>query len=286
MAFHTYLPDGPGRLASLFQTFLPWTGLASPVLLALAVIRRSRIAAVAAVLPAVTWACLFGQTLTDKSSTSGDLTVVSHNVDEENPDPQGTARSLAASGAHVLALQELSSKATPVYERELAARYPYHSVHLGIGLWSTYPLHDAQPVEIMPWTRAARATLDTPSGPVALFAAHLASVRVTPQAGFTTGRRNASAQRLAEAVRAEPLPRVIVVGDFNGTADDTALKPVTSQLRSAQREAGHGFGLTWPAAFPLVRIDQILVKGLEPVSSRTLPATGSDHLPTAASLRL
>lgn len=32
----------------------------------------------------------------------------------------------------------------------------------------------------------------------------------------------------------------------------------------------------------MARIDQIMVKGIEPVTSWTLPETGSDHLPVAA----
>ncbi|MEV7419956.1 endonuclease/exonuclease/phosphatase family protein [Streptomyces sp. NPDC089919] len=286
MALHAYLPDGPGNLGSLVQTFLPWAGLAVPALLAVALVRRCRVAAAAALLPAVVWGCLFGGVLADKGSGGGELTVVSHNVDEGNPDPARTARALAASGADLLALQELSAAARPVYERELAARYPYHSVHLGVGLWSRYPLGEVAPVEIMPWTRAVRAAVRTPKGPVAVYAVHLASVRVTPAAGFTTGRRNDSARKLAAALRSEPLPRVLVAGDFNGSTEDAALRPVTSQLRSAQREAGAGFGFTWPAAFPVVRIDQILTKGLTPVSAWTLPETGSDHRPVGASLRL
>ncbi|MFJ3903687.1 endonuclease/exonuclease/phosphatase family protein [Streptomyces sp. NPDC090025] len=285
MALHAWIPNGFGQLGSLFETFLPWAGLSVPVLLALAAVRRSRIAAVAVIAPAVVWGALFHGVLADKGSAGGDLTVVTHNVDEANPDPAGTARALARSGAHVLALEELSARSTPVYERELAAAYPYHSVHLGIGLWSTYPLRQVEPVPIMPWTRAVRATVDTPQGPVAVFAAHLASVRVTP-GGFATARRNEAGRNLAEAVRAEKLPRVIVMGDFNGAYEDTALGPLTSQLRSAHGEAGAGFGLTWPASFPLVRIDQILVRGVSPASAWSLPATSSDHLPVAASLRL
>ncbi|MFK4196876.1 endonuclease/exonuclease/phosphatase family protein [Streptomyces sp. NPDC033754] len=285
MALHARIPNGFGQLGSLFETFLPWAGLSVPVLLTFAAVRRSRIAAVAVIAPAVVWGSLFHGVVADKGSEGGDLIVVTHNVDEANPDPEGTARALARSGAHVLALEELSSKSTPAYERELAEAYPYHSVHLGIGLWSTYPLRRVEPVPIMPWTRAVRATVDTPQGPVAVFAAHLASVRVTPL-GFATARRNEAGRNLAEAVRAEQLPRVIVMGDFNGTKEDTALSPLTSQLRSAHGEAGAGFGLTWPASFPLVRIDQILVRGVGPASSWSLPATGSDHLPIAASLRL
>jgi vancomycin resistance protein VanJ len=34
----------------------------------------------------------------------------------------------------------------------------------------------------------------------------------------------------------------------------------------------------------VARIDQILVRGVEPESSWVLPATGSDHLPVAAGI--
>jgi vancomycin resistance protein VanJ len=46
--------------------------------------------------------------------------------------------------------------------------------------------------------------------------------------------------------------------------------------------AGDGFGFSWPAGFPMARIDQIMVKGIEPKSSWVLPATDSDHRPVAA----
>ncbi|MFD7288542.1 endonuclease/exonuclease/phosphatase family protein [Streptomyces sp. NPDC059863] len=105
------------------------------------------------------------------------------------------------------------------------------------------------------------------------------------------GRRpDGPAQRSGQEARrrrtAESLPRVVVVGDFNGTIDDTALRPLTAQLRSAQEAAGDGVRFSWPAAFPVAGIDQILVKGVTPVSARTLPRTGRDHLPVAAALRL
>ncbi|MEU3204910.1 endonuclease/exonuclease/phosphatase family protein [Streptomyces cyaneofuscatus] len=292
MALHAHLPNTALNLGSLFQTLLPWTGLAVPALLALAAVRRSRLAAIAVLAPALVWATLFGPTLTDKGKDKGTgtgatghgLTVLSHNVDEANPGPAGTARALAGAKADVLALVELSEESTPVYERELAAAYPHHAVLGGVGLWSRHRLTAVAEVEIMPWTRAMRATAATPGGPVAVYAAHLASVRVSG-AGFTTARRNEAARALASAVRAEHAPRVVVLGDFNGTYQDRALAPVTSQLRSAQREAGDGFGFTYPAGFPVVRIDDVLVKGMDPSASWTLPATGSDHRPVGATLR-
>jgi vancomycin resistance protein VanJ len=75
---------------------------------------------------------------------------------------------------------------------------------------------------------------------------------------------------------------VVLLGDLNGTMDDRAFDDITSQMRSAQDAAGDGFGFSWPASFPVVRFDQILVRGVEPDSSWVLPATGSDHLPVAA----
>ncbi|MFH9292301.1 endonuclease/exonuclease/phosphatase family protein [Streptomyces sp. NPDC017520] len=283
MALHAWVPNAGVNAGSLFQTLLPWTGLGVPLLLVLAAVRRSRAAAVAVLAPAVVWGTLFGGALTDKRSGGGGLTVVSHNVNEGNTDPAGTARALVGAGADVLALEELSDASVTVYSRELAAAYPHHAVIGGVGIWSRYPLADVKAVPIMPWTRALRATARTPDGPVAVYAAHLASVRVSA-AGFTTGRRNEAARELAAALRAEPAPRVVVLGDFNGTYLDGALAPVTSQLRSAQREAGDGLGFTWPAAFPVVRIDDVLVRGMTPRAAWTLPATGSDHLPVAATL--
>ncbi|MER7758184.1 endonuclease/exonuclease/phosphatase family protein [Streptomyces sp. NPDC097619] len=281
------VPNGFGHLGSLLQTVVPWLGLGVPAVLLLAAVRRAPVAAVAALVPTLVWCSLFGGTvLGDRTGGGGDLTVVSHNVHDANPDPTGTARALAASGAHVLALEELGPRTAPVYERALAGSYPYHAVEGTVGIWSKYPLREVRPVEIMPWTRALRATADTPQGELAVYVAHLASVRVSPGAGFLVERRNESAARLAEAVRAEPLPRVLLLGDFNGATGDSALAPLTDRFRSAQDEAGDGFGFTWPAAFPLVRIDQVLVRGVEPASAWTLPRTGSDHLPVAASLRL
>ncbi len=286
MALHGRVPNAVGNLGSLLQTLLPWTGLAVPVLLAPALLRRSRTAVAAALLPALVWAWLFAGDLTDRTGerAPGDLTVITHNVGADNRDPAGTARALAAAGADVLALEELP-RDPAVYLRELAHAYPHHTVRGGVGLWSRHRLTGVREVPIMPWTRAMRATVRAPGGPVAVYAAHLASVRVSPFHGFTTGRRDEAARLLADAVHAEPLSRVVVLGDLNGVHRDRALAPLTSGLRSAQRESGDGFGFTWPAGFPVVRIDEVLVRGLTPRAAWTLPATGSDHLPVAAALR-
>ncbi|MBP2402535.1 endonuclease/exonuclease/phosphatase family protein [Streptomyces syringium] len=285
MLFHSGLPNRVGNLGSLTETFLPWLGLGIPVLLVLAVLRRSATALVALLLPIVVWANLFGGLLSDKSGKGGNLTVVSHNVNAENLDAVGTARAVAASGADIVALEELSDASR--YERALAGTYKYHSVQGTVGVWSKYPLADARPVDIhMGWTRALRATVNTPQGPVAVYVAHLPSVRVKFNAGFTAGQRDNSAEALGQAIAREPVRKVVLLGDLNGTMNDRSLAPITSQLRSAQGAAGDGFGFSWPASFPMARIDQIMVRGMDPVSAWTLPETNSDHLPVAARVKI
>jgi len=300
MLLHAKIPNRIGNLGSLVETFLPWFGLLVPVLLAGALWRRSASAVVALLLPVTVWLNLFGAQLTDKSHPGGDLTVASHNVGAGNPDPAGTARDLAASGADVLALQEMTEQARGTYEKELATAYPHHTVRGTVGLWSKLPLSDTRPVDIktdagpladtkpvdvtMVYDRALRTTVATDQGPLVVYVAHLGSARVNPRAGFRTDSRDRGAQALGKAVAVDQNERVVLLGDLNGTMDDRAFADLTSELRSAQSAAGDGFGFTWPASFPVARIDQILVRGVEPESSWVLPATGSDHLPVAAGI--
>ncbi|WP_443054465.1 endonuclease/exonuclease/phosphatase family protein [Streptomyces sp. NBC_00334] len=300
MLLHAEIPNRIGSHGSLVETFLPWFGLFVPVLAAGALWRRSAAAVLALVLPVTVWLSLFGGLLADKSEPGGDLTVATHNVGADNPDPAGTARHLVASGVDVLALEEITAEDRTAYEKELAGAYPYHTVQGTVGLWSRLPLSHTRPVDIRtdygPLAdtkpadvqaadgRALRATVATDRGPLVVYVAHLGSVRLNPRAGFWTDSRDRNARALGDVLAADPSERVILLGDLNGSLDDRALAGITSQLHSTQDAAGDGFGFSWPATFPVARIDQILVRGLEPTGSWVLSATGSDHLPVAAGI--
>jgi vancomycin resistance protein VanJ len=258
MALHAKIPNRIGNLGSLVETFLPWFGVFVPVLLAGALWRRSASAVAALLLPVMVWLNLFGGLLGDRSHPGGDLTVVSQNVDAGNRDPAGTARDLAALGADVLALEEITPQALGTYERTLAEAYPYHAVQGTVGLWSRLPLSDTRPVHDgmdygplaatkpagveLASTRALRTTVATKQGPLAVYVAHLGSVRVNPRAGFSTAQRDRGVQALAEAVAAEGNERVVLLGDLNGTLDDRAFDGLTSRLRSAQEGPGTASG--------------------------------------------
>ncbi|MGW5562097.1 endonuclease/exonuclease/phosphatase family protein [Streptomyces tendae] len=298
MLLHAQITNRFGSLGSLVETFLPWFAVFIPVLAAGALWRRSVSAMIALVLPVTAWLSLFGGLLVDKSEPGGDLTVATHNVGADNPDPAGTAHDLVASEVDVLALEEITDEDRSVYEKELARTYPYHTVQGTVGLWSKLPLSGTRPVDIatdygpladtkpadvqLAGNRALRTTVTTDQGPLVVYVAHLGSVRLNPRAGFWTDSRDRNAQALGTVLAADRSERVMLLGDLNGTLDDRALAGITSQLDSVQDVAGDGFGFSWPAKFPVARIDQILVRGVEPTGSWTLPATGSDHLPVAA----
>jgi vancomycin resistance protein VanJ len=287
LAFHADVPDSFGNFGSLLETFLPWVGVAVPVLLVPALLRRSATALIVLLLPTALWVNLFGALLTDKSGGAYDFTVVQHNVWAYNKDLGGTVKVLEAADPNIISLVEVSATELPVLEHDLAPEYPYRAVEGTVGLWSKDPLTDTEPVDIkIGWVRALRTTVETPEGSVAVFVAHMPSVRVKFDGGFTANQRDVSANALGQALADEKLPRVILLGDLNGTMNDRSLAPITSQMRSAQGSAGSGFGFSWPAQFPMARIDQIMTRGVTPTDAWTLPRTGSDHLPIAAHIEL
>lgn len=288
LAFHGAVPNSPGRLGSLLEAFLPWLGLVVVPLFGLALLRRSAVALLALLLPTAAWTHFFGGLLLP-GAPSGPraLVVVQHNVSDENTDPAGTARALAAAGPDLIALQELVPAALPVYEETLAAGYPYHAVRGTVGLWSKHPLTGARTLDIRPrditepWSRGLRTVVRTPYGEIAAYVAHLPSIRLGA-GGLASSRRDESAGLLGRAVAAERLERVILLGDLNGTVDDRGLEPLTSRLGVARR----GFALSFPASLPLARIDQVMARSATVDHIRALPATGSDHLPVAARITL
>lgn len=284
---HKFVPNTPGNLGSLLETFLPWIGLSIPLLLIAAAVRRSATAAMATALPAVVWLAMFGHLIVPgKGGGEHQLRVITHNISAGHPDPEEAARELLEESPDVVALQELTDDARNAVRPVLRPELPHATSWGTVALWSRYPLASSQDVDLgLGWPRALRVQVDTPEGPVAIYVAHLLSVRVGSE-GFTSQQRDQTVRNLAEKIAAEELERVVVMGDLNGSAYDRALAPLTYELTSVHAEAGWGFGFTWPAGLPMARIDHILVRGVEVADAWVLPSTGSDHRPVAADLRL
>jgi vancomycin resistance protein VanJ len=280
---HRLVPDGIGRLGSLIEAFLPWTGLSVPVLLVLAMLRRSPRGLAAVLLPLVAWLITFGGYLLPRDTGTPDLTVLQHNVSDENPDPAGTARALLAAHPDLVGLEEVLPETAPVYDGVLAGELPFHAVRGTVGLWSRYPLVEAEAIDIRPhdlgadWNRGLRAVARTPAGDLAVYVAHLPSVRIG-LTGFAAARRDESRRKLDALLAADRATRLLVIGDLNTTVHDRGLHTLTPLPED--------FAFTWPASAPVARIDQVLARSMTVTRLTALPRTGSDHLPLAAEIRL
>lgn len=283
LVFHRHIPNAAWNLGSLTETFLPWLGWFIPPLLVWAGIKRNLTVIAVSLLPVLVWGYIFGPLLPPKSEGPGEFRVVSHNVEDVNPDPESTARDLMDSNADLIALVEVTEDAKPIYEEVLGEEYP-HVVDYGtVALWSQHPIRDSYPVEIgLDWVRAFQTHVDIDGQDVSVYVAHLLSVRFLPDAGFTIDQRNETVQRLGDDIEAQELDQVVLMGDLNGTAQDKTLAPITFQMQSAHANAGQGFGFTWPSSFPVARIDHVLYRGLDATDAQVLEPTESDHRPVQA----
>ena len=98
--------------------------------------------------------------------------------------------------------------------------------------------------------------------------------------------RAREAERIIAMIDEETLP-VILCGDMNSTPNNRVYRTLSSRLRDAFAEAGEGWGMTYHARLPAVRIDYVFVsEEWEVVSARVRKARLSDHLPLLVTMRL
>lgn len=280
---HDVVPNRWGNLGSLVQSFLPWLGLAVPLGILAALLRRSALAILAVLLPLAAWIWVFLPQVRPVDPEPGDLTVVQHNASDTNSSVTGTADVLLAAEPDVVTLTEVSDTVAEQYTQAFGETLPHHETQGTVGVWSRFPLEGATAVDIRPegidasWDRCVRVVIQREGGAVALFVAHLPSVRLG-SGGFETELRNASALALADAVDAEESETVIVAGDLNAVLADGAIAPLTNLVTAPTT----GFQFTYPEVFPVAQIDHVLARGATVTEVRTLPRTPSDHLPLVA----
>jgi endonuclease/exonuclease/phosphatase (EEP) superfamily protein YafD len=106
-----------------------------------------------------------------------------------------------------------------------------------------------------------------------------------------TNLRIANRSRLKEILKAMPdspvkRPRIIG-GDFGTPYNDDIFRVLQRDHADAFRSAGTGWGNTYPAKFPLLRIDQIWADDeLTPLTAVALPAANSDHRQVRVKFRI
>ena len=98
-------------------------------------------------------------------------------------------------------------------------------------------------------------------------------------------RRAAEVEEIVRVIDAETLP-VIISGDFNATANNWGYFRLAEGRVDAFAAAGTGWGGTYRADLPIVRIDHVLVDpAWEVVDARVPAVTFSDHRPLVVRLR-
>jgi vancomycin resistance protein VanJ len=171
---------------------------------------------------------------------------------------------------------------------------------------SRFPIRDRS----VPWDLAtrsgppyARFTLETPSGPVKIFAVHPVSQRGAFRETFRNGglrrafrvardlftedyeRRESELTSLAREAAAAG-PRVLVAGDFNVAGRSRLLASLFGGFQDSFAERGTGFGYTFPVRHPFLRLDRILGKGFRFVRTGVGGKQASDHRPVYADVAL
>jgi vancomycin resistance protein VanJ len=268
----------PGSAGSALDSALPWLGALIPVLVVAAVVRRSAVVLTAAVASTLVWAGSFGPVLVDRSGPGPhDLRVAGLNIGTATP--RTALAPLVAAGADIVVIEEITAANRDAITTELSARYPSYDIAGTVGLFSRLPLTEVQPVDIgIGWTRAVRATVTAPGGALRVYAAHLASARLSMTAG-----RDRTITALAAALAADPSPRLLLAGDLNTTTTDRRFAAFAA-LHDTQQEAGAGFGFTWPASLPVLRPDHVLQRGMTTRRAWVTSAPGSDHRAVLADL--
>ncbi|AMB58457.1 endonuclease/exonuclease/phosphatase family protein [Microterricola viridarii] len=270
-------PVIPGAVGTAIATVLPWLGLVVLALLVVALLTRRRVWIVTLV-PLVAWLALVAplavplQDVPAAQAGEYSMTVASQNVEAGSGGAAESALTLAAQDADVIALEEMDGAARAEVREAIDGDYPYLYTVGTVGLWSRYPIVNEQPLELgLGWNRALAADLETPSGLVSIYVVHAASLRPGAQSD-----RDGMLARLAEIVAQDENERVLVVGDFNATVTDPAMRALQRTVREPNQSKA-SLGFTWPSTAPIARIDHIFQAGLTPLESSVLQAGNSDH---------
>ncbi|MDR6988489.1 vancomycin resistance protein VanJ [Paenarthrobacter nitroguajacolicus] len=283
---HGLVPEAQGA-ALVIESFLPWLGLVVVALLIEALLSRAWTGSIPAAAALVSWCLVFlpimatgagpASAAVASGETGSGWSVVTQNLRAGNPDASEAVEKLITSGADVVVLQELTGptleRISPLMDRTFA----YRQVSGTVGVWSRFPLSQGRPLALgLGWSRAMSMQLESPDGPVQLYAVHLPSVRPGK-----VGNRNSGLTKLSGIVEADPSPRLLVVGDFNAATTDRSFGPLLATLDDARS----GFGFTWPASLPATRPDHILFRGFTSSGASVITTPGTDHLAAMAWLQ-
>ncbi|HYO87211.1 MAG TPA: endonuclease/exonuclease/phosphatase family protein [Candidatus Limnocylindrales bacterium] len=294
-----------GMIAGIGSSLMPALLFpALPLVIITGLLRMSRLALLLAPIGmafALFYGGLFLPRPAQAASPGPALVVYTHNLHAMTDGLQSVAAEIRASGADVVALQELTEPAAEFLGAVLIDLYPYQSVNpvgwstSGTGILSRWPLQDAET-----WLSSMvqmRVTVNGPNGPFAFYSAHPPPPSWWLQP-FDISDRAYSLTTILDRAAQETLP-VVLAGDFNLTDQTSDYQRILNAgYYDSFRQIGWGLGLTFAdfrVYFPLlavvppfIRIDYVFFsEGFSAIeASAGSSAAGSDHYPVRAVLAL
>ncbi|MDA8389608.1 MAG: endonuclease/exonuclease/phosphatase family protein [Gammaproteobacteria bacterium] len=155
-----------------------------------------------------------------------------------------------------------------------------HHGHYGNLLLTSLPVADVRHIDLTVGRHEPRGALDVDLR----FGEHLVRVVVT-HFGLVPWERRKQGRRLLEALAPAPEKLLVLMGDFN------AWRPASGALSGLHAALGsQPAPATYPAFFPLLPLDRILVSPREALiglhtHTTTLTQVCSDHLPLRAAVQ-
>ena len=224
------------------------------------------------------------QISTSPSSEVEPIRLASYNVFFGRLGRAQIADEIVAMNADIVLVQAANGS----FEELLRERLPKHTIHQEdeLVLVTRYPLRSVEvppkldedtPVMFMKYV------VETPQGALRLYNVHPYSPRHALFFGEETAAniatREAQIQAAFQAARTD-VPPFILAGDTNLPVLSSIARRNVGGVTDAFVEAGFGFGYTFPAKRPWMRIDRAFGSdGVRFLSARVGPRGASDHLP-------
>jgi endonuclease/exonuclease/phosphatase (EEP) superfamily protein YafD len=201
---------------------------------------------------------LFVTKLPKNVPLSSFITVMTYNLNGKYFHEERLSRVIAvlhAENADVIAFQELTPLIARTLQHDLLSEYPYQVLEpqleaRGRGVISRYPLLPSGVALPEQWDRPPQVLKLLFAGKtITLINVHPPSLYTHSQQRFLRKkRRNEEQIRTVIALAAHQPHLTIVLGDFNVSERSTAYTMMSRTLSDAWREAGWGFGHTYPGS--------------------------------------
>jgi vancomycin resistance protein VanJ len=305
----------------LLNSFAPYLFIGLPIVFVIALATRRQtiwIGCIASIaLAAYLYGGLFVPKIAPAHSHDKTLVVMTYNMLVLNRHPESVIATIQKANPDIVAIQELDPLAANAIQKDLKDTYPYQFLDpqedsSGMGVISRYPLRTngetlpgewvGQPQVLnMDWQGAILTILHFHPMPSNFALADFFLDQ--EQVEWTIQERERDVEVLANFAAAQNGP-LVALGDFNVTDQSGSYQIMTHALADSWREAGWGFGTTWPApdlfgqsridlaGIPmpawLIRIDYIFHSlHWRAVSAEIGPWDGySDHRPVVVKLTL